>query len=195
MPSTLRGGGWPRAPAGVYAGARPCIGKQWLAAPQSRNGSPAWRPAGLATQHPLRGADCLVGRASLRAGPTPCNSPGGDGDRAEGRMPFAALSAGARGGLRERSDLPLADPSRIPPHLHQARVALPYHFSATQAPFPCLRSTCHCPSPARQRSTRHQRRELLQSHPERRCLASLRLRAWASRCSFPLCAKTPPLCR
>jgi len=58
-------------------------------------------------------------------------------------MPFAALSAGARGGLMERSDLPTADPSRTPPHLHQARFALPYHFSATQAPFPCLRSACH----------------------------------------------------
>jgi len=40
----------------------------------------------------------------------------------------------------ERSDLPTADTARIPPHLHQARFALPYHFSATQAPFPCLRS-------------------------------------------------------
>jgi hypothetical protein len=50
-----------------------------------------------------------------------------------------------------------------------------------QAPFPCLRSACHRPSPARQRSTRRQRRELLQGHPERRCLASLRVRARASR--------------
>jgi hypothetical protein len=36
-------------------------------------------------------------------------------------VPFAALSDGARGGLMERSDLPTADPSRTPPHLHQAR--------------------------------------------------------------------------
>ena len=40
----------------------------------------------------------------------------------------------------ERSDLPTADTSRTPPHLHQARFAPPYHFSAIQAPFPCLRS-------------------------------------------------------
>jgi hypothetical protein len=68
----------------------------------------------------------------------------------------------------ERSDLPTADHSRTPPSLHQARVALPYHFSATQAPFSCLRSACLRPSPARQRSTRRQRRELLQGYPERR---------------------------
>jgi hypothetical protein len=49
----------------------------------------------------------------------------------------------------ERSDLPTADTFRTPRHLRQARFALPYHFSATQAPFPCLRSACHRPSPAR----------------------------------------------
>jgi len=80
----------------------------------------------LPPPHPRRPAgesrvDCRVGRARLRAGPTPSNSPGGEGDRAEGRTPFAALSAGARGGLMERSDLPTADTSRTPPHLHQAR--------------------------------------------------------------------------
>jgi len=37
-----------------------------------------------------------------------------------------------------------------------------------QAPFPCLRSACLCPSPARRRPTRRQRRALLQGHPERR---------------------------
>jgi hypothetical protein len=68
----------------------------------------------------------------------------------------------------KRSDLPTAHTSRTPPHLHQARFALPYHFSATQAPFPCLRSACHRSSTARQRSTRRQHRELLQGHPERR---------------------------
>ena len=81
----------------------------------------------------------------------------------------------------ERSDLPTADTSRTPPHLHQARFALPYHVSATQAPCPCLCSACHRPSPARQRSTPRQHRELLQGHPERRCLASLRVRARARR--------------
>jgi len=81
----------------------------------------------------------------------------------------------------ERSDLPTADPSRTLSHLHQARFALSYHFSATQAPCPCLRSACHRLSPARQRATHRQRRELLQGHPERRCLASLSLRARASR--------------
>ena len=50
-----------------------------------------------------------------------------------------------------------------------------------QAPCPCLRSACHRPSPARQRSTRRQRRERLQGQPARRCLASLRVRARASR--------------
>ena len=106
----------------------------------------------------------------MRAGPPPCNAPGGEGDSAEGRTPFAALRAGASGGLMERSDLPTADTSRTLPHLHQARFALPYPFSATQAPCPCLRSACHCPSPARQRSTRRQRRELLQGHPSRAAL-------------------------
>ena len=50
-----------------------------------------------------------------------------------------------------------------------------------QAPGPCLRSACHRPAPARQRSTRRQRRALLQGQPARRCLAALRLRARASR--------------
>jgi hypothetical protein len=117
------------------------------------------------------GADCLVGRASLRAGPTPCNSPGGDGARAEGRTLFAALSAGARGGLKARSAFRQRTPSA--PH--------PTCTRHEPAPCPCLRSACHRPSPARQRSTRRQRRELLQGHPERRGLASLRWRARASR--------------
>jgi len=50
-----------------------------------------------------------------------------------------------------------------------------------QAPCPCLRSACHRPAPARQRSTRRQCRALLQGHPERHCLASLRVRARARR--------------
>lgn len=43
---------------GVCGGSCPCIlPSNGLAASQSRNGSPAWRTAGLATQHPLRCAD------------------------------------------------------------------------------------------------------------------------------------------
>jgi len=49
--------------------------------------------------------------------------------------------------------MPTADTFRTPPHLHQARFALPYRFSATQAPCPCLRSACYCPAPAHQRAS------------------------------------------
>jgi hypothetical protein len=81
----------------------------------------------------------------------------------------------------ERSDLPTADTFRIPRYLRQARVALSSRCSATQAPFPCRRRACPCPAPARQRATRRPRRELLQGQPERRGLASLRVRVRASR--------------
>jgi len=81
------------------------------------------------------GADCLVGRARLRAGPTPCTSPGGEGGEAEGRTPFAALSADARGGLKARS----AFRQWTPPAYH------PTCTRHEQAPGPCLRSACHRP--------------------------------------------------
>ena len=109
-----------------------------------------WQPrrAGMATQRDVSsalrchagdsGADCLVGRASLRADPTPYNSPGGDGGEAEGRTPFAALSADARGGLKARS----AFRQRTPPARH------PICTRHEQAPCPCLRSACHRLSPA-----------------------------------------------
>src|SRR5262249_8520755 len=45
----------------------------------------------------------LTARAASGAGRTPSHSPGGDGGEAEGRMPFAAVSADARGGLKARS--------------------------------------------------------------------------------------------
>src|SRR5437667_6198194 len=68
----------------------------------------AARPAALAV--PLaaltrrRSPRCLPRRASASSRwPDTLHSPGGDGDRAEGRTPFAALSAGARGGLKARS--------------------------------------------------------------------------------------------
>jgi hypothetical protein len=139
------------------------------------------------------GAACLVGRASLRAGPTPYNSPGGDGGEAEGRMPFAALSADARGGLKARSAFRQWTPSAYHPTLHQARAgALPLPaqcllltlaHALADCPTPAAEATVpgSGPTPTRQRSTRRQRRELLQGHPERRCLASLSLRARASR--------------
>jgi len=59
-----------------------------------------------------------VGRAELAPH---LKTPWGDGDRAEGGAPFAALSGGARGDLMEQCDLPTVDPSRTSPHLHQAR--------------------------------------------------------------------------
>lgn len=97
----------------------------------------AARPAALAV--PLaaltrrRSPRCQPRRASASSRwPYTLHSPGGDGDRAEGRTPFAALSAGARGGRMERSDLPTADTSRTPPHLHQARAG------AVSLPAQCL---------------------------------------------------------
>jgi hypothetical protein len=95
----------------------------------------------------------------------PCKAPGArDAACRHGqRAPRPADPPGPRGVSRQGT-------------AHHARAA-----RHEQAPCPCLRSACLRPSPARQRSTRRQPRERLQGHPERRGLASLRVRARASR--------------
>jgi len=82
----------------------------WLAA-QPEAGAARGNPARCCTSAALTRADraadgCADCPCGERSWPHTLASLGGEGDRAEGRTPFAALSAGARGGLRERSDLP-----------------------------------------------------------------------------------------
>jgi hypothetical protein len=156
--------------------------------------SPAmgWQPrrAGMAAQRDassaLRchagesGADCRVGRARLRAGPTPYNSPGGDGGEAEGRTPFEALSADARGGLKARSAFRQCTPRanlKLSPGTSRRRFpacAVPATAPHQRASGPRDASTGSCSRAIRSGAGMPWRRE-------RRGLASLRLRARTSR--------------
>jgi len=133
----------PRRPA-RDCGARGCegqspslssaMGRQPRRAGVATRGTPARRCTRAAVPRvDTKAIAALPARAASGAGRTPYHSLGGDGDRAEGRTPFAALSAGARGGLKARSACRQRTPS---------------------APHPtCTRHVSRCPTA----SARHRR--------------------------------------
>ena len=97
---------------GVCGGSCPCIRpSNGLAASQSRNGSPAWRPVGLATLHPLRCADMQAiaaltaawGERVCELAPHLTTSLGEMAAKLSVASLRAELSVGARGGRKARS--------------------------------------------------------------------------------------------